>query len=60
MKPSISLVDPDHAEHFYSLDDVYYFGGQSGHQQIAILDHRPSNDNNQEIELKIGDIVGIA
>ena len=43
---------------FKSLDDIYYFGGQNSHTVIAIMDHVPQN--NQEIELKIGDKIGIA
>jgi glycoprotein 6-alpha-L-fucosyltransferase len=48
----------DKSSSFYSLDDIYYFGGQSDHNQIAILNHKAVND--LEINLKIGDIIGIA
>lgn len=43
---------------FFSLDDIYYFGGQSSHNQIALLDHQAQSSN--EISMKIGDIIGIA
>ena len=41
---------------FRSLDDVYYFGGQTGHNVKAILEHEPNKKNN-EIELKVGDLI---
>ena len=44
---------------FRSLDDVYYFGGQNGHNVVALYDHIPDKSNN-EIELKSGDIIGLA
>jgi hypothetical protein len=47
----------DKSSSFYSLDDIYYFGGQSDHNQIAILNHKSVND--LEINLKIGDIIGL-
>ncbi|TRY62878.1 hypothetical protein TCAL_10341 [Tigriopus californicus] len=48
----------DGADRFKSLDDIWYYGGQSEHQQIAIMDHTPKN--RQEIELKKGDVIGVA
>ncbi|CAG2121057.1 unnamed protein product [Medioppia subpectinata] len=48
----------DKSNAFYSLDDIYYFGGQSDHNQIAVLSHKPNNK--QEIDLRIGDIIGTA
>jgi len=51
-------LHPDAANRFHSLDDIYYFGGQSKHEQIARFQHKPLNDN--EIELMVGDLVGIA
>ncbi|CAJ0577233.1 unnamed protein product, partial [Mesorhabditis spiculigera] len=48
---------PD-GEAFHSLDDVYYYGGQHDHEQVAIEDHLPERD--AEIELKVGDAVGLA
>ncbi|XP_013793921.1 alpha-(1,6)-fucosyltransferase-like isoform X2 [Limulus polyphemus] len=49
---------PDASGYFHSLDDVFYFGGQGDHNQVAIYDHNPRSP--AEIELKKGDIVGIA
>ncbi len=34
-------VDASH--NYYSLDDVYYFGGQQGNNVKAIQDHRGRN-----------------
>jgi len=43
---------------FHSLDDIYYYGGQHPHEEIAVLSHTPQNRD--EIELKVGVKVGIA
>ncbi|PIC27546.1 hypothetical protein B9Z55_019765 [Caenorhabditis nigoni] len=48
----------DDGSKFHSLDDIYYFGGQQAHEVVAIEDHVAQN--NQEIDLKVGDKVGIA
>lgn len=60
----ISKPGIDKSSDFYSLDDIYYFGGQNSHNQIAILEHKPNQTvefkNSLEISLKRGDIVGIA
>jgi glycoprotein 6-alpha-L-fucosyltransferase len=50
---------PDASWRFKSLDDVYYFGGQNGHSMKAIYDHVARRDLG-EIDLKIGDLVGLA
>ena len=50
---------PDASDSFHSLDDIYYFGGMSEHTQKAIYDHIPEPDS-KEIELKVGDIIGVA
>ncbi|XP_022246001.1 alpha-(1,6)-fucosyltransferase-like isoform X2 [Limulus polyphemus] len=49
---------PDASSNFHSLDDIFYFGGQGDHNQVAIIDHYPRIPT--EIELKKGDVVGIA
>ncbi|KAI1301497.1 Aryl hydrocarbon receptor nuclear translocator -like protein [Halotydeus destructor] len=49
----------DWSSSYYSLDDIYYFGGQNGHEQVAILNH-PASSDKKEIEMKIGDRIGIA
>ncbi|VDM58516.1 unnamed protein product [Angiostrongylus costaricensis] len=48
----------DAGDRFHSLDDIYYFGGQHAHEVIAVENHDPEKDG--EIELRIGDVVGIA
>ena len=48
----------DASERFVSLDDVYYYGGGIGVNQVAVEDHEPRNNN--EIELKTGDLIGLA
>lgn len=48
----------DDGSKFHSLDDIYYFGGQQAHEVVAIEDHVALN--NKEIDLKVGDKVGIA
>uniref|UniRef100_A0A1I7T3K4 Alpha-(1,6)-fucosyltransferase n=1 Tax=Caenorhabditis tropicalis TaxID=1561998 RepID=A0A1I7T3K4_9PELO len=48
----------DDGSKFHSLDDIYYFGGQQAHEVVVIEDHVALN--NKEIDLKIGDKVGIA
>ena len=48
----------DASDHFKSLDDIWYYGGQTEHQQIAIMNHQPQSRD--EMELKIGDVIGVA
>ncbi len=48
----------DAADRFKSLDDIWYYGGQDEHQQVAVMDHSPRNKN--EIELRKGDVIGVA
>ena len=48
----------DASNWFKSLDDVYYFGGQNGHNMEVVEPHLAQNDN--EIDLQPGDLVGIA
>ncbi|CAG9534379.1 unnamed protein product [Cercopithifilaria johnstoni] len=48
----------DAGDRFHSLDDIYYFGGQQAHEQIVVESYNAESDN--EIDLKIGDIIGIA
>ena len=54
----MQVLQGDAGENFHSLDDLYYYGGQFAHEQVAIEDHVPENSN--EIELKAGDTIGIA
>uniref|UniRef100_H2ZNX0 Alpha-(1,6)-fucosyltransferase n=1 Tax=Ciona savignyi TaxID=51511 RepID=H2ZNX0_CIOSA len=55
----MQTLHPDASRKFHSLDDVYYYGGQTAHEQVAVLDHEP-RPGTQEIQLKVGDVVGIA
>ena len=48
----------DASDNFKSLDDIWYFGGQDEHQQVAVMEHKPGTRD--EIELKVGDVVGVA
>uniref|UniRef100_A0A8R1TWA8 SH3 domain-containing protein n=1 Tax=Onchocerca volvulus TaxID=6282 RepID=A0A8R1TWA8_ONCVO len=48
----------DAGDRFHSLDDIYYFGGQQAHEQVAVESYRA--ESNSEIDLKIGDTIGIA
>lgn len=43
---------------FRSLDDIYYFGGQNNHSQLAIASHVSRSPD--EIDLVAGDLVNIA
>ncbi|PAV69787.1 hypothetical protein WR25_17471 [Diploscapter pachys] len=54
----MQVLKGDAGELFHSLDDLYYYGGQHAHEQIAVEDHEPESD--KEIELKIGDVIGVA
>jgi len=49
---------PDAAHLFKSLDDIFYFGGQSEHQQVAIYPHK--RRNSAELDLEVGDVIGVA
>lgn len=49
---------PDAAKKFQSLDDIYYFGGQSGHDVKAVYPHRAQDST--QIDLAVGDRAGIA
>ena len=54
----LQLRYADGSWRFKSLDDIYYFGGQGAHHVVAVMDHSPQTSN--EIEIKIGDKIGIA
>ncbi|OQV14953.1 Alpha-(1,6)-fucosyltransferase [Hypsibius exemplaris] len=49
---------PDAADFYNSLDDVYYYGGQNGHNVRAILPHQAANP--EEISFDKGDLLGLA
>uniref|UniRef100_A0A3Q2CB70 Fucosyltransferase 8b (alpha (1,6) fucosyltransferase) n=1 Tax=Cyprinodon variegatus TaxID=28743 RepID=A0A3Q2CB70_CYPVA len=54
----MQTLHPDASSYFYSLDDIYYFGGQNAHNQIAIYPHQPRNS--EDIPLEPGDVIGVA
>ena len=54
----MQTMHPDASSWFHSLDDIYYYGGQNAHNQVAVLPHHPRGG--QEIELLPGDVIGVA
>ncbi|MEE6492092.1 hypothetical protein FKM82_016468 [Ascaphus truei] len=54
----MQTLHPDASTFFHSLDDIYYFGGQNAHNQVAIYPHQPRNAD--EIPMEPGDIIGVA
>ncbi|XP_006632780.1 alpha-(1,6)-fucosyltransferase isoform X1 [Lepisosteus oculatus] len=54
----MQTLHPDASSYFHSLDDIYYFGGQNAHNQIAIYPHHPRTG--EEIPLEPGDVIGVA
>nr|XP_020655368.1 alpha-(1,6)-fucosyltransferase isoform X1 [Pogona vitticeps] len=54
----MQTLHPDASAFFHSLDDIYYFGGQNAHNQIAIYPHHPRTAD--EIPMEPGDIIGVA
>lgn len=54
----MQTLHPDASSYFYSLDDIYYFGGQNAHNQIAIYAHRPRAA--EDVALEPGDVIGVA
>ncbi|XP_060684839.1 alpha-(1,6)-fucosyltransferase isoform X1 [Hemiscyllium ocellatum] len=54
----MQTLHPDASANFRSLDDIYYFGGQNAHNQIAIYPHNPQTP--EEIVLEPGDLIGVA
>ena len=51
----------DGSSRYFSLDDIYYFGGQQAHDVVAVQDHNPTqNSGHSEISFKHGDHLGIA
>ena len=54
----MQIHNPDAHNWFYSLDDIYYYGGQNAHNQQALYEHVAQDDN--EISLQPGDLIGVA
>lgn len=49
---------PDASDKFKSLDDIYYYGGQTAHNRIAVLPHESHRAG--DMSLHVGDLVGVA
>lgn len=49
---------PDATTRFRSLDDIYYYGGQTAHNRVAVLPH--DSKTLGEISFVPGDLIGIA
>ncbi|CAB3227827.1 unnamed protein product [Arctia plantaginis] len=47
----------DASDSFFSLDDIYYFGGQNAHDRVAVMDNAGTN---QDVVFLVGDMIGIA
>lgn len=47
----------DASESFFSLDDIYYFGGQNAHNRMAVMSHSPTRN---DIPFEAGDLIGVA
>nr|SVE84164.1 EOG090X03KK [Daphnia pulex] len=54
----MQTLQPDASSKFKSLDDIYYYGGQGPHQQIAMYSHKAHRPG--EISIEVGDVLGIA
>lgn len=55
----MQTMHPDASRYFHSLDDVYYYGGQNAHVQVALVEHQP-RPGTDELTLVPGDRVTIA
>ncbi|KAI5696585.1 hypothetical protein M8J75_015200 [Diaphorina citri] len=49
---------PDASDRYWSLDDIYYFGGQLSRIHIAVLPHTPRHSS--EMDLMVGDRISVA
>ena len=54
----MQTLHSDASAKFTSLDDIYYYGGQRAHQQVAAYPHYSQRDD--EISMQVGDVLGIA
>ena len=55
----MQTLHPDASSRFHSLDDIYYYRGQNAHNQVALQEHK-ADTSKREIDLEVGDVVGIA
>lgn len=47
----------DASSNYYSLDDIYYYGGQQDHDVVAFVGNQAKD---QQVQFKAGDHLGIA
>lgn len=48
----------DASDSFFSLDDIYYYGGQNAHDRMAVMRHVANN--NKDVNMEVGDLIGVA
>lgn len=48
----------DASQYYYSLDDVYYYGGMEDHYVRVLYPHKPRSAG--QLELEIGDTINLA
>lgn len=51
-------IHPDASTNYFSLDNIYYFGGQTRRLNGVVLSH--TADGPQEIDLQVGDQITVA
>ena len=56
----MQTLHSDASDKFKSLDDIYYYGGQGPHQQVAVYPHQMNEKRPGEIAMQVGDVLGIA
>lgn len=56
----MQTLHADASDRFKSLDDIYYYGGQNQHTQVAVMPHKPRVGSRGELELRLGDAVSVA
>ncbi|XP_049841519.1 alpha-(1,6)-fucosyltransferase-like isoform X3 [Schistocerca gregaria] len=56
----MQTLHADASDRFKSLDDIYYYGGQNQHTQVAVIPHKPRAGSRGELELRPGDAVSVA
>ena len=55
----MQTMHADASRYFRSLDDIYYFGGQTGHHQVALVEHN-GQPGSEELDLVPGEMIGVA
>jgi glycoprotein 6-alpha-L-fucosyltransferase len=58
----MQALNVDAANRYRSLDDIYYFGGQNGHNRRAVITHKAqsSSGSDKQISFMPGELIGIA